>query len=83
MFEDRSYLIVPFTEISKVDFSQILQESADTVRKSIDETKFIIKWEGEIPDFIDDLVGTEGPYTNEEIIEIIQTVEWIGQMEVV
>jgi hypothetical protein len=83
MFEDRTYLIVPTTEILKIDFSQVLQESADNVRKSIGETKFIIKWEGETPDFIDDLLDVEGPCTYEEILEIVQSVEWLGQMEVI
>lgn len=82
MFENRTYLIVPITEILKIDFSKIFQESADTVRKSIDGSKFIIKWEGDQPNFIGSLSDTEGPYNHEEIISIVQTVEWIGEMEV-
>ena len=44
MYENRNYLIIPITELSKVDFSLVLETSAETVRKSVNETKTFIKW---------------------------------------
>jgi len=38
MYENRNYLIIPTTELSKVDFDLVCETSADTVRKSVDET---------------------------------------------
>jgi hypothetical protein len=78
MYENRNYLILPVTEISKVDFNQVCETSAETVRKSIDETKTFIKWDDQEPSFINDLEGTEGPYTYEEIMVILSTEEWLG-----
>jgi len=78
MYENRNYLIIPVTEISKVDFNQVCETSAETVRKSIDETKTFIKWDDQEPSFINDLEGTEGPYTYEEIMVILSTEEWSG-----
>lgn len=78
MYENRNYLILPVTEISKVDFNQVCETSAETVRKSIDETKTFIKWDDQEPSFINDLEGTEGPYTYEEIMVILSTEEWSG-----
>jgi hypothetical protein len=76
MYEGRNYIIFPITEISKVDFSLVLETSEDTVRKSLDETKTFIKWEGESPSFVSDIVGAEGPYNHEEICNILSNEEW-------
>ena len=74
--QERTFLIIPVSELSKVDFTQVLETSPDTVRKSVDETKTFIKWEGETPTFIGDIVGSDGPYTYGEILEILATSEW-------
>ena len=39
----RKYLIIPVSEVSKVDFSQVCETSEATLRKSVDETKTFIK----------------------------------------
>ena len=72
----RTYLIIPTSELSKVDFSQVCETSAETVRKSIDETKTFIKWDDDEPSFVSNLTGTEGPYTKEEILTILATDAW-------
>ena len=81
MYDSRKYLILPVTELSKVDFSLVGETSADTVRKSVDGTKTFVKWEGEAPAFVDDIVGAEGPYTHEEILTILATEEWSAPTE--
>tara|TARA_R100001509_G_scaffold164991_1_gene144585 strand:- start:739 stop:981 length:243 start_codon:yes stop_codon:yes gene_type:complete len=77
----RTYLIIPTSELSKVDFSQVCETSADTVRKSVDETKTFIKWDDSEPSFVSSITGTEGPYTNEEILTILATDAWISPEE--
>jgi len=73
----RQYLIIPTAEVSKVNFSLVLETSESTLRKSVDETKTFVKWEGSTaPDFVADIDGSEGPYTHEEILEILATEEW-------
>lgn len=81
MYDNRNYLIIPITEVSKVDFSLVCETSADTLRKSVDETKTFVKWDGEAPAFVTNIVGAEGPYTHEEILEILNTPEWSAPME--
>jgi hypothetical protein len=83
MFENREYLIIPSTEVPKVDFSQVCETSAETLRFSIDQTKTFIKWDGEAPTFIVDILGAEGPYTNPEILEILNGPEWTPPLPVV
>ena len=72
-----NYLIIQSSELSKVDFSQVLETSASTVRKSLDETKTFIKWDGDTPSFVSNLTSTEGPYTNSEIRTILDTDAWV------
>ena len=45
MVENRKYLIFGVSEIDKVDFSEINETSPQTLRRSIDQTKAIIKWD--------------------------------------
>jgi hypothetical protein len=76
IFENREYLILPVSELTKVDFNLVLETSAETVRKSIDETKTFVKWDGETPAFVATISGAEGPYTYSEILDILTGVEW-------
>ena len=78
---ERTYLIIPTSELSKVDFSQVCETSADTVRKSVDETKTFIKWDTSEPSFVDSIEGTEGLYTYEEILTILTTDDWVSSEE--
>ena len=77
----RKYLIIPTSELSKVDFSKVCESTANTVRKSIDETKTFIKWDDDEPAFVSNLTGTEGPYTKEEILTILATDAWTSTEE--
>jgi hypothetical protein len=81
MYSTREYLIFPITELSKVDFSQVLETSEETVRKSVDNLKTFVKWSGEQPTFVSTLENTEGPYTHEEIMDILSTEEWSSPMD--
>ena len=75
-FEHREYLIIPVSELTKVNFDEVLETSAETVRKSIDQTKTFVKWEGAEPAFVATISGAEGPYTYDEILNILTGVEW-------
>lgn len=81
MYENRQYTIFSLTEIDKIDFSLVCETSADTLRKSVDETKSFIKWDGEQPEFVSTLETLEGPYTYTEILDILSTPEWTAPME--
>lgn len=76
MYENREYLIFPVSELNKVDFNQVLETSAETVRKSVDETKTFVKWKGDMPSSVTTLTNTEGPYTHSEILTILAGPEW-------
>lgn len=73
-----TYAIISTTDLDKVDFTQVDQTSAETVRKSLDGSKFVLKWyHGEEPTFITD--GTIVPLqtlTHAECLDLMNTPEW-------
>jgi len=76
-YESREFMIFNVTELDQIDFTQVLETSQDTVRKSVDGTKTFVKWDGAtIPDCVLNLLTKEGPYTYEEILTILATPEW-------
>lgn len=78
MYENRSYVIFNVSELNKINFNEVLETSAETVRRSVDETKTFVKWEDgqAVPSSVQTLT-TKGPYlTHEEILAILATEEW-------
>lgn len=76
-YEQRQFMIFNVSELDTINFSEVLETSKDTVRKSIDETQTFVKWEGNnIPESVNNLTTKEGPYTYSEIIDILATSGW-------
>ena len=83
-YENREFMIFNVSELSNIDFIQVCETSIDTVRKSVDETKTFVKWDGEIiPSSVDSLLTKEGPYTYTEILSILSTNEWTEEMSMI
>jgi len=75
-------MIFNVSELPNINFDEVLETSSETVRRSVDETKTFVKWDGnEIPPSIQSLTTSEGPYTYEEILNILSTTEWTSDME--
>lgn len=77
MFEHRQFMIFNVSELSSINFNEVLESSAETVVISVDGTKTFVKWDGEVaPQCVTNLTTKEGPYTYTEILEILRTSEW-------
>ena len=64
------------TDLKNIDFSQIGESSASTIRRSLDDTLFVIKYSVE-PTFIKD--GTVKPLqtlNHSEALELMSTAAW-------
>lgn len=68
----KTYVIIDASEVSSVDFEQVFETSADTLRYSLDGTKTFVKYEDTQPFFL--LGKTE--YNHEEILSILSGPEW-------
>lgn len=76
MYENRTYIIFSVSEIDLINFEQVLETSPNTLRKSLDESLAITKWEGLTPDCINNLTTKSQFYTHEEILEQLNSIEW-------
>ena len=84
IYENRNFMIFNVSELPNIDFTQVLETSQDTVRKSIDQTKTFVKWDCEIiPTSVDSLTTKEGPYTYTEILVILSQPEWSSNEEMI
>jgi hypothetical protein len=82
MYEQRNFVIFSTTELDQINFSEVLETSAETVRKSVDGTKTFVKWDGETPPpSVQALTTLEGIYGYTEILEILSGEEWVSLME--
>jgi len=80
-YNNRKFMIFNSSEIDKVDFTQILETSIETLRFSVDRSKTFVKWEGEtIPTFMNLISLKEGPYSYEEILVILSSSEWTPEI---
>ena len=75
-YENREFMIFNVSELGMIDFTQVLETSEETVRKSVDGTKTFVKWDGSTPQCVIDLTTSEGPYTYDEILQILSTPAW-------
>jgi len=78
----KTYAILSIGDLSNIDFSQIEESNENTIRKSLDELKFIIKYTS-TPTFISD--GSVVPLqtlTHEEALSLMATSEWSEEIPV-
>ena len=70
----RKYVIINADEVSSVDFSQVNETSADTLRYNVDPagTKTFVKFEGDTPSFLEG----KTQYSHSEILTILAGEEW-------
>jgi hypothetical protein len=73
-YQNRRWCIITVEEVTSlpVDFSQVLETSAETLRKSVDETLTFVKYEGTQPLFL----AGKTEYTYSEIMAILATDAW-------
>ena len=70
------YAIIQTSDLSNIDFSQIGETSADTLRYNLAGTEFVIKW-NTTPTFISDgSVVPVSELTHQEALALMATAEW-------
>jgi len=76
---ERTFVIFNVSEIGSVDFSEVLETSADTLRLSVDGTKTFVKWDGvSVPVCVESLTTKSQYYSYEEMLAILSTGEWVN-----
>ena len=74
----RKYVIITNIDVDSVDFSQVEETSAETLRWNNDKTKTFVKYTGDKPSFL----NGKTEYTIDELLAILDVVDgewWIDQ----
>ena len=71
-----TYATIQASDLANIDFSQIGETSADTLRYNLAGTEFVIKWDT-TPTFITDgSVVPVAELTHQEALALMATPEW-------
>jgi hypothetical protein len=71
-----TYAIINIADLSNIDFAQVGETDQDTIRKSLDQSQFVIKYNTE-PTFITD--GSVVPLqtlTHSQALTLMSSAEW-------
>lgn len=75
-YEDRHYIIFNTSELYLINFNEVMETSAETVRLSVYGLKTFVKFEGQMPPSVQSLTTKSIEYTHEEMLSILATPEW-------
>ena len=76
-YENRKYVIINASEVGSVDFSQVNETSASTLRYSNDDSQAFVKFDGDTPSFLDGKTS----YTHSQILTILDGEDWCEEIE--
>lgn len=74
----KNYVIIDASGVSSIDFNQVMETSADTLRYSLDGSQTLVKFEGSTPSFLEG----KTQYDHSEILAILAGPEWTDPNEV-
>jgi len=76
-FDNRHYVIFDTSETGSIDFTQVLETSIETLRLSLNGSQTFVKYNGDtMPSSVSSLTTKEGPYSHDEILNILTGSEW-------
>ena len=76
MYENRKYVIFNTSETGSINFSQVMETSANTLRTNISGSKTFVKYEGSQPSSVAGLSSKSNEYTHEQILNVLTGSEW-------
>lgn len=68
----RKYVIISNSDVSSVNFDQVLETSAQTLRFSLDGSATFVKFEGDTPSFL----AGKTQHSHSEMLTILAGSEW-------
>jgi hypothetical protein len=82
MYKSRQFAIFSTSELDQINFNEVLETNDTTVRKNIAGDKSFVKWDAETPPpSVQALTTIEGYYTYDEMLNILNTEEWLSPEE--
>ena len=74
-YSNRKWVIVNVSDITSEMISNSLQTSVSTLRKSLDNSKAILKWDGDTPSCFDGITT----YNHSQILTELAGSDWTEQ----
>ena len=71
-YSNRKWVVINVSDITEEMIDSAIQSSIDTLRKSLDGTKAILKWDGDTPTCFDGMTT----YNHSEILTILSGSDW-------
>ena len=70
-------MIFDTSETGSINFDQVLETSINTLRLNVSNSQTFVKWEGEtVPSSVNALTTKEGPYSYDQILNILTGSAW-------
>ena len=76
-YENRKYVIINASEVGTVDFSQVHETSANTLRYKLDNSQTFVKFDGDTPSFL----SGKTQYNHSQISTILAGTDWTEEEE--
>lgn len=80
-YANRIYMIISGSDVEHIDFNSVVETSVDTLRYTLDGQQTFVKWTGLQPACVDVCAHSEGPYTYEEMAQILTGSAWVAPLE--
>ena len=80
-FDNRHWVIISASDVSNIDFSQVMEDSAQTMRYSVDGTLTFVKYEGDMPSSVTACSSKSQEYSHSEILAILNAEDQVWWVE--
>ena len=80
-FDHRHWVIISASDVSNIDFSQVMEDSAQTMRYSVDGTLTFVKYEGDMPSSVTACSSKSQEYSHSEILAILNANDEVWWVE--
>jgi hypothetical protein len=70
-FDHRHYVVISASDVPNIDFTQVMETSAETLRFSVDGTLTFVKYEGDMPSSVTACSSKSQEYSHSEILAIL------------
>ena len=76
-FDRRHYVVISASDVPNIDFTQVMETSAETLRFSVDETLTFVKYEGDMPSSVTACSSKSQEYSHAEILAILNNADQV------
>jgi len=70
------YVIIDSSEKDNINFSEVSETSAETLRYSLDNSQIFLKFNGSTPSFLEGVTQ----YTLNQVLAILESSEWTAPL---